>query len=241
MPTIYELDLAFGAPNIADPRHLHAVVSSWLDGDRAAGLSEHRDTDKPWAVGPQQPHADGMRLLVRLLDDRLATRLDSRAHPGAAVVFGDSRGHVSGAVRGGPRRIFAVSWDELDDPMRVRRWQLHLQAPVVFNSQRYHVRVDATSILRTLAHRWQCWHPDGERVDVAPDAFAVRTDLRAVRQPYDLPTMPRHALVGRLDIWAKGDEGALSLSKLVQWAQFAGIGAKTTHGFGATAVRPCSD
>lgn len=218
------------------PQHVHAAVSGWFDRDE----NEHRAQHKPYTVSALAGDDDGgtgvqVTVLTSDARDRLLTACADRA----VLRLGNQVRRV-----GRPTCMHRRSWADLaSSPARC--WRLELLTPATFkNGDRCAPLPNVNGILRSLARTWAMyadvpcpdWQPHGSEMWVSD------LDLRNVL--LKLPTGRRDratqitisAAVGWFVLRSASPQAGAVAGPLVESAAFAGLGAMTRKGLGATAV-----
>lgn len=220
MPGVIELDLDVPAGVTVYPARLHGAACAVL------GLHEPVFSVSPMAATP-----GGARWRIGWLPDR-PPELD-----------------VSGGVRIGPdmcpvvrRDVRHVPFAELAAAPAIRAVELQLTSPLWFSRNgRDYALPDPVLVVDSLIRRWN---------DNAPVEFGIdrelRERLRATVYLTDMDgrtergqvsaTMYQIGFVGYLRLAltrVAAPETEQVLAALMQFAAIAGIGAQTTHGFGA--------
>lgn len=214
---------------------VHAVVSSWFDGE---GGVDHAAKMKPYAVSPARSAEGGAAVEVGLLDDTLASRLLSRAAGGVAVRLGQSVVRL----RSGPRQVAAVRWADLARPTPARAWCLRFVTPVTFRrGDKFTPWPDPSAVLGGLRARWRAFAPaelPALELDMSTGPVWV-TDVDGASEVARVDGRTVCGFVGllRLECDASG-QTASAVDSLVRLVPFSGVGAYTTRGFGLTRVEP---
>lgn len=213
MPSTVFVRFESPAPVPANPRRLHAAVSSVFDlpeglsAARAASLPvfAHRPPHefagpKPYCLG-ELSYADGLfGMEIRFLDDRLVDTLDAWLAWGGVLRIGNGGEDtvVLAAVDG--QVIEHQSWEELTECTEDTTWEIHLVTPTVFSSRGQHVwGVSPASLATSLQERW--WHADRASAPGRVDREAMARVLTTYDETRQVPVslgMPRSDRRGRL-------------------------------------------
>jgi CRISPR/Cas system endoribonuclease Cas6 (RAMP superfamily) len=236
VPIAITLQLRPSRPWRPDTHQLHGLACSLFEPSR----QPHHQQDKPFAVWPVRPDpADphvGLILRGAWLQDAplpVAPTVGSRLRLGSVwCTITDADEHK-------------VSYAELAASAPVRSATLAFWSPTYFS----HNGVDLFTpeprlILGSWRRRWNHAHPPGSALLVDNDlwqrlhralqlrAFALQTEEMDSGYRH-----PQTGFVGQATL-ALNKGSALELrsvlATLVRFASFAGTGARTTHGFGAT-------
>ena len=263
MPSIWEVTLA--GPDDADiPLTApHAVISRWLDdpapddarpGDVWPGDAPHSEHDgrvKKWACGPPRVVSGvGVAMQIRLLDDKLAGRLQAAATMGATVRLGTSHYQIDG-----PARMTAkAAWPELRQWPGTRAWQVRFRSPACARRRnRTSPLLAPDALARGLAERWQHLHPATAPEltwrgagpvwvsDLDGHSEVQILSRRARRE--DQPPRSEEIISGftgrvRYVCDHGTDTEAACFSALLAFALFAGAGSHTAYGFGTITPEP---
>lgn len=256
MPSRWEILLA-GPQEAAIPLAApQAVVSGWLDDPPArdgepglgAGLrSAHEGSVRTWACGPlRSVETEGVAgsvtaLTVRLLDDRLADRLQRAVRPGRPVRLGTGQYRIAGPAQ----LVSQVSWAGLRDWPGERAWQVRFVTPVCLRrGNRTSPWPAPESVARGLAGRWHRLHPATapplpERG--AGPVWVSDVEGRSETQILDRRGRGREVIsgfTGRIRyVCDRGTQAeAAGFGALLAFAAFAGAGSHTTYGFGVVCL-----
>ncbi|MDR1441041.1 MAG: CRISPR system precrRNA processing endoribonuclease RAMP protein Cas6 [Bifidobacteriaceae bacterium] len=99
------------------------------------------------------------------------------------------------------------------------------------------------SLPKGLALAGKQWDRD-TRLDLHVSAIRGHTEIYRIGQNSNRPAIELHGFVGSLRLVSVDDELAALADCLLRFGEFAGVGAKTSYGFGSMAVspwRPSSD
>ncbi|MER7011661.1 CRISPR system precrRNA processing endoribonuclease RAMP protein Cas6 [Saccharopolyspora sp. NPDC000359] len=226
MPAAITITLEASERIRAYPARLHGALCKMLedpDGD-------HRRQHKPFAAGPLQVNEDGARWRVGWLGQGAPARLPE------SIRFGD----VTCAVRG--VQLESLGYAELAQAKPARHAQFETLSPLYFSRDgRDHPLPDPSSIVRSLAQRWNAHAP--AEFTIPDDVFRALSgrvilhemDGRTIRTPVSV-TMKQIGFSGtfRIGLTRTADQATTTLfAALMQYATMSGIGAQTTYGFGA--------
>ncbi len=227
MPAVLDLELSVPTGTPVYPARLHGAACAMLEHPGAAHTTQH----KPFSVGP----------LIETNTGRTQWRVGwlGSAEPPAipeTVALGPARCPVRPAPP--QRRSFA----ELLAGTPMRHAALQFISPTFFARKGRDLPLpDPVLVMRSLATRWDAHAPP----ELALPAGVLTALLDSVYLA-DAVIETRRAQVSHT-MWQTGFVGTaqLSLTKaadaattqvftaLTRFAEFAGVGAQTTHGFGA--------
>ncbi|MCI2423635.1 CRISPR system precrRNA processing endoribonuclease RAMP protein Cas6 [Saccharopolyspora sp. K220] len=226
MPATITLTLESSERIRVYPARLHGALCKILEEPDA----DHRRQHKPFAAGPLRENEDGTRWRIGWLGKEQPARLPE------SVRFGD----VTCAVRG--VRLENLGYAELAQAKPARHAQFETLSPLYFSRDgRDHPLPDPVSIVRSLAQRWNA-HAPAEFI-IPDDVFRSLLDRvilhemdgKTIRTPVSA-TMKQIGFFGtfRLGLTKTADHTTSTLfAALMQYATISGIGAQTSHGFGA--------
>lgn len=240
MPTLIEMRLKATWAVRPDTRQLHGLACALFE----AGGAEHLGQDKPFAVWPLAPVADGAAGEWTLR----AAWLPDTPPPAATSMAEELRvGHVRCLVTECNQR--RVTHTALASGPPLSAVSAGFSSPVFFSQNGVDVIVpDPRLIAGSWRRRWNTSLPDGDRLAVTDEAWqGIHRALGLVS--FDLRTETRDSGHGRD---RSGFTGVLTLrlarstppaarqvlGTLARFAEYCGTGAQTTHGFGATALMP---
>ncbi|MBA9007286.1 CRISPR system precrRNA processing endoribonuclease RAMP protein Cas6 [Thermomonospora cellulosilytica] len=237
MPTVVTLRLLPAVPGPPDTRQLHGLACALFETD-----VDHRAQRKPFTIWPATPDPldpqAGLLLRASWLpdtplpfdpDELTKVRLGSRLCP---VLSADHTTRTRARLAAGPA---------------LHRAELRFRSPVYFAANnRRTIAPDLRLILRGYRDRWNEHLPDDSPLRIDDDL--ARTLHRTVELvSYELSTT-RHdgghghlvtGFTGRMTLApAPGTppDHQTTLTALLRFAPYSGTGARTTHGFGATAL-----
>ncbi|MER7077273.1 CRISPR-associated endoribonuclease Cas6 [Saccharopolyspora kobensis] len=230
MPATIQITLDLtGHPQIY-PARLHGAACALLETPD----SDHQRQYKPFAVGPLYDIDGSTRWRLGWLAEQPPPQLPDR------IRLGDVDCDVRAA------HFDNTSYARLADSKPARHAQLQVVSPMYFSRNgRDHPLPDPVLIVRNLAQRWNAH---------APALFAITDELlraitgtvflhamagETVRTPVSA-TMHQTGFFGtvRLGLIKAADHTTRTIfAALMQFAIIAGIGAQTTHGFGAIRVK----
>lgn len=237
MPTVLDLELSVPAGTQVYPARLHGAACALLEDNSVPHTAQH----KPFSVGPLFEGSAG-RARWRL--GWLATT-DPPPIP-ATVALGPARCEVQ------PTRPASVTFAELLTTPPVRQVELHFVSPTFFARKGRDLPLpDPVLVMRSLASRWDAHAPHelalpAEVLSALLDSVYVNEMACETRRAQVSGTMWQTGFVGaaRLALTKAGDHvTAQVFTALARFAEFAGVGAQTTHGFGAVRLAgpPASD
>ncbi|WP_429726103.1 CRISPR system precrRNA processing endoribonuclease RAMP protein Cas6 [Aeromicrobium duanguangcaii] len=240
----------------ATPRHLHAAVSWLVDED-------HQAPEKPWSVlPPRRSPLGGTVVEIATLDEGAGRRLLDRARAGHGLRLGDYHLRLEQPPVPLDEARFLPTWRSSG----ADRWTLTFRSPTAISAQKkYSPWLDPSSVIRSLLLRWNAlYSPEhhlvipeprilsrvsvtafsGETVDaIMYEGHHSRTGsnknpYRGAKAALVEPHQPRidQAFVGSMTYTCNDSHLAPLVELLFSWAPFAGIGARTTRGFGAVTV-----
>lgn len=227
MPTVLDLELLVPVSTQVYPARLHGAACAMLEGSDTAHTSQH----KPFSVGPLVAGDTGQTVW------RVGWLGSAEPPPiPEAVALGPTRCPVRAT------RPHSKSFAELLTSRPVRHRGLEFISPTFFARKGRDLPLpDPVLIMRSLATRWDTHAP----AELALPAEALTALLDSVYLE-DAAIETRRAQVSHT-MWQTGFIGAaqLALTKaadasaaqvftaLTRFAEFAGVGAQITHGFGA--------
>jgi CRISPR-associated endoribonuclease Cas6 len=228
MPAIVTLDLVTPPDLWVYPARLHGAVCALVEREHCG---EHRAQRKPFSVGPLLGGGSGAaRWRLGWLADQ-APRLAPEVvrfgpHP-CAVVRSDTREVPFASLAAGP-----PAWSA----------ELDVISPLYFSRNgRDHPLPDPVLVLRSTMDRWNAFAsaalavPEPVGRELLATVWLAAMDGRTESTPVTA-TMHQTGFVGtaRLALTrAAGRTAATAFAALMRFADIAGIGAQTTHGFGA--------
>lgn len=234
MPSRWRVTLPEIDPASVRLEHLHAVVCRWLDdGDDA-----HRAQAKPYSVSPPVATRDGTAVEVGLLTDKITHRFMQSVPVGTRVRLGSAWS----TVRTAPQPVANIGWDNLASGADARAWCLRFLTPTTFRRGNAFTPSPALSaILGSLRRTWQDFAPTQLQpvvLDLSKDPVWL-TDIDVASQVVHVNQRVVSGFTGRLRfVCDGGDDVCDAVDRLVQLAEFAGVGAYTTRGFGMTRQEP---
>lgn len=238
MPAVLDLELSVPADLQVYPARLHGAACALLEGPSVPHTAQH----KPYSVGPLFAGGVGRARW------RLGWLAAAEPPPIPATV---TLGPAQCAVR--TTAAQSVSFTELLAGRPVRRAELRFLSPTFFARKGRDLPLpEPVLIMQSLATRWDAHAPDELRVPVKERSAlldAVYLDEVAIesRRGQVSRTMGQTGFLGAacLALTKAGDDvTAQVFTALVRFAEFAGVGAQTTHGFGAVRLAgppPSSD
>jgi CRISPR-associated endoribonuclease Cas6 len=227
VPAVLDLELSVPEGTQVYPARLHGAACALLEDDSVPHTAQH----KPFSVGPLFESSAG-RARWRL------GWLPAASPPPipATVALGPARCEVQ------PTRPVLVTFAELLTGPPLRHVELQFISPTFFARKGRDLPLpDPVLIMRSLATRWDA-HAPAELALPSKELTAlldsVYLDQVAIesRRGQVSHTMWQTGFVGtaRLALTRAGDDiTAQVFTALTRFAEFAGVGAQTTHGFGA--------
>lgn len=249
MPAISRLIISGVDFRLVKPQQLHAVACTLLDDDLT-----HWESRKQWAIGPLRgDETVGLSVLtVRSLSDQVEDRLRTTARQGVRLVFGEQEGVLIEP----PEQLRSSDWETLatPSPHPPRDWDLECLSPTALSTgQRYTPLIVPPSLIRSLSKRWESLRGRGEegRRDWLPrltDEQLTQVWVSALAGDTITETIPHFShktvadkvfpgFVGRMTIRCDDPVIASAVDCYLRFAEYAGVGALTTHGFGTVRVR----
>lgn len=237
MPTAIDLTIRAGRETGPTITQVHGLACSLLEGPNA----DHQAQTKPWTAWPPRsegkPHAGGSpaQLILRLnwLDDRtppaLAAELPDR------VRLGGSWFPVAGV------RFTRCSYEDLASGPPFRSARLDCHRPTYFSRNGRDLPMpDPVLVVRSLGQRWNAFAPGPLVIDTASlgalESSAVLTEMDGCTESVsEQGRALRTGFVGHCTIGLLSHSPQASVyhfSALIRAAEYLGIGAGTTRGFG---------
>ncbi|HEX2417995.1 MAG TPA: CRISPR system precrRNA processing endoribonuclease RAMP protein Cas6 [Micromonosporaceae bacterium] len=228
MPATIVLDLHAPDGVPVHPVRLHGAACALFDTD---GGHPH---PRPFAVGPVHAGRDGPVWHLGWLRDA--------APPGLPNTV-DLGGRVLPVLRHTTR---PVSYAELAQTPATRRVEIEVLTPLYFSRNgRDHPLPDPLLVVQSLTQRWNAHAPeplaipDAERRDLTATVYlaAMTGGTRTLPLPGN---RDQTGFVGTVQLALTRDATtptARLFAALTRFANIAGIGAQTTHGFGAVRAR----
>lgn len=235
------------APGRSEPRHLRAMVSTFVESGSRRGA--HHDNVKPFTVQPPVQLPDGFAVLVSTLDDRAQQELSrscSRAD-GQQLQLG----HMTVGFDDQPTEpVEAATYQQLlDQAVDHPTVPLQLRSPMVFRSGRR----DQTPFplpRQVFGHyrtRWNRFAPPELHCDLAFDDLGLQVQSMEGRTERYADAHQRNGrridlefvgFVGHVEFRVTGRGATPSarrwLHALASLGAYCGTGANTTIGMGAT-------
>lgn len=230
--------VAVNAPNRSPTAaNLHAAVTTVL------ALDGHRNQDQPFAVWPVVGDDQGALVL------RLGWLSDEPAPPGLLSCPGWRFGPLHTRTRAVTKS--EITYAELAATPPSRRILFAVRSPMLFSSNGATVHLPTAWLMwRSLMHRWNQYCPEGLQLD--PEAVEGAAH-RARVDRFELESRDRvlasspdghggwrerqlRGCVGTLEICPADEDDSALLTPLAGFAEVAGVGYMTTHGFGAVNV-----
>lgn len=238
MPSRWFVPIHGLLPERVRVEHVHAAFSHWFDATRA----EHNALAKPYTVSPPTSDARGVVGVELAAMTAAAERaVESRSQGRATVRLGNQVRRVAPA-----RRELSMTWGQLAQPSRERRWELELVTPTTFrNGDRSSPLPVVSTVMDGLARAWRAWS-DVELptvvgwhsiwvsdLDLTSDVFEV---MRRMPDGSRKPTTISGS-VGRLVLRCEDPPTAEVAGPLLRSAAFVGVGGLTAQGLGIVRVR----
>lgn len=210
--------------------HVHAVLCTWMDRD------QHSAQRKPFTLRRLSVASARVDLGVSTLSESALIDLQSALINQPIVRLGRSSFQISSALM-----TRNAGWDDLlFEASPASRIDVNLDSPTVFRSgAAMSVMPTAGLVFGHLRAVWQQWAPDALQPDIDLSSVLIHVDKLTGRTE-DVVARGRtwRGFVGTVgfDLSAASPRDSQVLSALAALAPFAGIGANTTIGMGATSV-----
>ena len=227
VPAVFDLELSVPAGTQVYPARLHGAACAMLEDGSVAHTAQH----KPFSVSPLFEDSSG-RTQWRV--GWLATA--EPPHIPEAIALGPARC----AVRRTEPQL--VSFAELLTGRPLRHVELCFISPTFFARKGRDLPLpDPVLVMRSLASRWDAHAPSElalptkELSALLDSVYLDEVTIESCRAQVSR-TMWQTGFVGavRLALTRAGDDvTAQMFTALARFAEFAGVGAQTTHGFGA--------
>lgn len=227
MPTVLDLEISVPAGTQVYPARLHGAACALLEDSSVPHTAQH----KPFSVGPLFEGGAGRARW------RLGWLAVTAPPPIPAIVpLGPARCEVQ------PTRPASVTFAELLATPPVRQVELRFVSPTFFARKGRDLPLpDPVLVMRSLAARWDAHAPPelalpAEALSALLDSVYLNEMAGETRRAQVSATMWQTGFVGavRLALTKAGDRvTAQMFTALARFAEFAGVGAQTTHGFGA--------
>lgn len=227
MPAVLDLELAVPAGTLVYPARLHGAACAMLEDADAAHTAQH----KPFSVGP----------LIEASTGRTRWRvgwLGSAEPPPIPETI--ALGPAPCPVR--PARPQRTSFAQLLAGKSVRHAELQFVSPTFFARKGRDLPLpDPVLIMRSLATSWDAHAPPelalpAEVLTALLDTVYLADAAIDTRRAQVSHTMWQTGFVGEAQLaLTKAADAATTqvFTALTRFAEFAGVGAQTTHGFGA--------
>ncbi|GLI00900.1 CRISPR system precrRNA processing endoribonuclease RAMP protein Cas6 [Phytohabitans aurantiacus] len=216
--------------------HLHAVACTWLDDSDEA----HRAKTKPYSISPPIEAPGGAAIEIGLLTDQAADRFRQRVPAGTRVRLGSAWT----TIRTPPQPVASTPWAALLAGKDCRAWSLRFLTPTTFRrGNAFTPTPNLSAILGSLRRTWREFAPADLpplELDLSTDPVWL-TDIDVASQTVRVNDRTVSGFTGRLRFVFDTDgesEAAASVDALVRLAEYAGIGAYTTRGFGMVRQEP---
>lgn len=227
MPGIIEYHLDLAEPLDPYPARLHGAACALLE----LPTSEHHAQQKPFTVWPIFAAADGAKWRLGWLPDRRPPLRSADM-----LRFGQAHCRVRG------RDVTTVSFAQLARVGCASTAELRMVSPTFFSRNgRDHPLPDPVLLVDSAVRRWNAHAPVDLQIPQAEHralrSSIVLADLdgRTERGAVTL-TMQQTGFVGTVHIGlprAAQRSSRYLLAALMRFVEVAGLGAQTTHGFGA--------
>jgi CRISPR-associated endoribonuclease Cas6 len=227
VPAVLDLELSVPAGIRVYPARLHGAACVMLEDASVPHTAQH----KPFSVGPLfEAGAGRARWRLGWLAATEPPQLPE------AVALGPARCAVQ------PARPASVTFAELLTRPPVRHVELQFVSPTFFARKGRDLPLpEPVLVMRSLAARWDAHAPPelalpAEVLSALLDSVYLDEMAGETRRAQVSRTMWQTGFVGaaRLALTRAGDDvTARVFAALTCFAEFAGVGAQTTHGFGA--------
>lgn len=227
------------------PRACHAMARTWLDDPPSAGAGLQPETF--YSVGRPLWSDDAVVVPLGLVDDARAELLVERAQPGP-LRFRQKDG--STAVDPGweieaLELDVSIPWDALVTMPVVHHWEItHLTAATrQLDRGQYDCDISTRELLRRpFAALQQVYGGDDEVEDLLPHILVSDVELSSrVFHPVigaGASRLTVSGLEGRRRWRIKDADAAQVVGAALRVAEFTGVGALVTYGFGQVQVKP---
>lgn len=229
----WQLTFAAEASFHVSPRQLHAAFCWLLDDD-------HRAPRKLWSVSPPFTGVGGdVEVTVGTLAPSAAQRLIQLAQDGYSLELGRHVVRLIGAPLPVDEAAFTRAWQ----PSGAKEWTVNVTSPAALSTRKsYSPWLDPTHLLRSLATRWNRLYDGPLQLEVPHPRSLSRVRVmsfsgRSVEADFD-DHVSGEGFVGSLRLGTEDADIAGFTDLLLRWAQFAGIGARTSWGFGSVNMVP---
>lgn len=227
MPAVLDLELSVPAGTQVYPARLHGAACAMLEHHSVPHIAQH----KPFSVSPLFESEPGRAMW------RVGWLAAAEPPPvPKTVALGPARCEVQLA------RPTSATFAELLASPPVRRAELHFVSPTFFARKGRDLPLpDPVLIMRSLATRWDAHAPaelalPAKELSALLDTVYLGEMAGETRRAQVSHTMWQTGFVGaaRLALTRAADDvTAQVFTALTRFAEFAGVGAQTTHGFGA--------
>lgn len=241
MPSLWTIDITGIPPRRVRNSGIHRFLSAWF----AESDDEHADP-KCYSLRERVDHRDGVRLVLGLIADRLAS-LVARIPAGLRIPFGANPAHF-GTIAQPPRCTQSATWSDLREDLRSNQWRIWLRSATTFRRSGLDQPWPAPfQILNSLRSRWLLGsnQPLIEEGAIGSLARGIAvTGAEISTEECDWPPETVYGATGVVEwTWVggpaapdAGHRGARTVEQLLRLAEFSGIGAYPQHGLGAVDV-----
>lgn len=217
---------------------VHAAFSRWFDQTP----QDHAANDKPYVVSPLTDHHGKTGVEIATLTDDAERRLWQGIGRGDPIRLGNQLRRV-----GQPTRLYADSWEALEEDRGEHRWSLDFLTPTTFRTGNRSTPLPAVApIMTALSRSWEQWSGRATRgydPRVDTDLWVSDLDLRSTVLRLSIRGRNGQAqpitfscCLGRLVLRCDHPSTAVRLAPLVRLAAYAGVGSMRGKGLGVTRV-----
>lgn len=240
MPSRWALTLRVPEIERTGLHHLHGLLCTWLES--GLGAEQHHAHRKPFTMlPPSEIGADTWRLEIGLLDDRLVDRLDAAVHDSLrrGIRLGPTRGEVLAPLGVLLDCTGEASWRGLVERAEPRSvFSFRFRSPTAFRQGRHYQPLPLpVQVFGHYRRTWETFGPgrDSIRIDL-PQCQLLVEHLEGRTLRVKLSGGTAVGFVGSATYRAAQASPAQRrmLDALASLARFAGTGAGTTRGMGAT-------
>lgn len=232
MPAVLDFEIAVPTGTQVYPARLHGAACAMLESTETAHTAQH----KPFSVGPLIEESTGQTHW------RVGWLGSAQPPPIPRTV---ALGPARCPVRPAPPQHTSFAQLLASEP--VKHAELHLISPTFFARKGRDLPLpDPVLIIRSLSTRWDAHAPPelalpAEVFTALLDSVYLANASIETRRAQVSQTMWQTGFVGAAQLSLTKAAGAATIqvfTALTRFAEFAGIGAQTTHGFGAARLMP---
>lgn len=225
---------------------LFGVAASWLDE------KDHWATTKPWSLSTLARIDGVVAIQISTLTEEAAARLNAHVDPGAVIKLGAQ----SATVIAPPVPLTCTHPTVIANEPAERAHVVAFDTVTFRNRTRSSPFPDPASMLRSLASRWnalyatqtaaiEITHKRSASIwisDIEGRTHTLKIPLKppnaAPGKAEDAKPLNLSAFVGRVRYVAENHDSATALTRLLRFAEYAGIGSYTTRGLGRITREP---